>query len=165
MARSKTPEHNFPKKNELEVFEKAADTTKCRKSKKRTFPSLFLYDWSWKNVPDSRRTEAKKLPCFGQKLVRTTVLTMGHKTPSLLCQERKKERMKEIKKKKRRPILLKYTTPLLKTQPPLGGPLIQKNTETVSHFLGSSFPSSPFTRMHQRRPCKSIKIDHNGRRC
>lgn len=83
--------------------------TECRKSKKRTFPSLFLYDWrSWKNVADSWRTEAKKLPCFGQKLVRTTV-TMGNEMPPLLFQQKKKERKKgrkeeRNKKKKSNPI-------------------------------------------------------------
>lgn len=128
--------------------------TECRKSKKRTFPSLFLYDWSWKNVADSWRTEAKKLPCFGQKLVRTTV-TMGNETPPLLFQQkkRKEERKKEIKK--RRAILLKYTTPLLKTVPPLGGPLIQKNGIPLFGF------SFPIFAIHPHAPASTLQKHKN----
>ena len=79
----------------------------------------------------------------------------------LASKEGKNGRKKEINEKKKSNPIKIYDT-VIKNTTTVRWALDPEKHETVSHFSGSRFPSSPFTRMHQRRPCKGIKIDHNG---
>lgn len=75
---------------------------------------------------------------------------------------RKEWKKERNKRKKEEQYSIKIYDTVIKNTTTVRWALDPEKHETVSHFSGSRFPSSPFTRMHQRRPCKGIKIDHNG---